>query len=298
MLSKNNISIVDLKALHEINKIDSLNDDLFICEGQSNSEIKHLIDSPIHPNLLVLSLCINGSYWISVDMKKYAMKKNMVSIISPDKIVQNVGMNIDNEYDAYFIGVTRPFFESIFPKQKVIVPLLLYFNNNPLFQLTTDEGALILEYFKTIHKKVKEIDNAYRSEIIQNLFGALIYDFYNIYKKKTSTIAKPKTRKEEIFGQFIQAISRNFQQTRTVSNYADMLYLTPKHLSSVIKEVSGKTPGEWIDQRVILEAKALLKSSDLSIQQIAESLHFANQSFFGKFFRHHVGMSPKQYRYS
>ena len=77
--------------------------------------------------------------------------------------------------------------------------------------------------------------------------------------------------------------------------YAGKMFLTPKHLSTVVKEVSGKTAGEWIDSLVILEAKALLKSSEQSIQEIADELHFANQSFFGKYFKHHTGMSPKEY---
>ena len=71
-----------------------------------------------------------------------------------------------------------------------------------------------------------------------------------------------------------------------------------KHLSGVVKEVSGKTAGEWIDNFVILEARALLKSSEMSVQEIAEYLHFANQSFFGQYFKHYVGMSPKEYRRS
>ena len=75
-----------------------------------------------------------------------------------------------------------------------------------------------------------------------------------------------------------------------------MLIRCSKHLSTVVKEISGKTAGEWIDSLVVLEAKALLKSSELSIQEIADELHFANQSFFGKYFKHHTGMSPKEYR--
>ena len=93
-------------------------------------------------------------------------------------------------------------------------------------------------------------------------------------------------------------VSNNYKQNRSVSFYADRLCLTAKHLSSVVKEVSGKTAGEWIDNFVILEARALLKSSDMSIQQIAEHLNFANQSFFGKYFKHFIGMSPKAYRRS
>ena len=83
---------------------------------------------------------------------------------------------------------------------------------------------------------------------------------------------------------------------RSVSFYSNKMFLTAKHLSTVVKEVSGKTASEWIDSLVILEAKALLKSSELSIQEIADELHFANQSFFGKYFKHHTGMAPKEYR--
>ena len=85
---------------------------------------------------------------------------------------------------------------------------------------------------------------------------------------------------------------------RSVKFYADQLCLTPKHLSGVVKEVSGKTVGEWIDELVILEAKALLNSSSMNIQEIADRLNFANQSFFGKYFKHYTGMSPKEYRKS
>ena len=165
--------------------------------------------------------------------------------------------------------------------------------------LTDEETQTLLDYYFLMYKKIKDNNNSYNRPIIQGLLTAMLFEFYNIYQQLASTLEiKPQSRKEEIFTQFIKALSKNYQNERTVASYADMLFLTPKHLSGVIKEVSGKTPGEWIDQRVILEAKALLKSSDMNIQQIAEQLHFTNQSFFGKYFRHHVGMSPKEYRRS
>ncbi len=81
-----------------------------------------------------------------------------------------------------------------------------------------------------------------------------------------------------------------------MSFYADKLFVTSKHLSAVLKEISDKTAGEWIDQRVILEAKLLLRSTGLNIQEISAKLNFANQSFFGKYFKHLTGMSPRDYR--
>jgi AraC family transcriptional activator of pobA len=91
-------------------------------------------------------------------------------------------------------------------------------------------------------------------------------------------------------------VSLSYKKERGVNFYARKLCITPKHLSWAVKEVSGKTAGTWIDEAVILEAKTLLKSSDMNIQQISEELNFANQSFFGKYFKHYTGMSPKEYK--
>ena len=72
--------------------------------------------------------------------------------------------------------------------------------------------------------------------------------------------------------------------------------MTPKYLSLLVKNVSNRTAGEWIDNYVVLEAKALLSSSTLSNQEISDRLNFTNQSFFGKYFKQHVGISPTEYR--
>ena len=101
---------------------------------------------------------------------------------------------------------------------------------------------------------------------------------------------------EEQFRQFMRLVTEHCKQERSVSFYAGEMCLSSKHLSAVVKRISGRTAGEWIDSLVILEAKVMLKSSEASIQEIAEELHFANQSFFGKYFKQHAGMSPKAYR--
>jgi len=87
-----------------------------------------------------------------------------------------------------------------------------------------------------------------------------------------------------------------YKKERSVSFYAGKLYVTPKYLSSLVKAVSGKTAGEWIAEIVVLESKVLLKSSSKSIQEISVELNFANQSFFGKYFKQHTGMSPYAYK--
>lgn len=94
----------------------------------------------------------------------------------------------------------------------------------------------------------------------------------------------------------MDAIQKHYKTERSVNFYANKLFLTAKYLSKVVQENSGKTATNWIDDYVILEAKALLNSSKLTIQQISDELNFPSQSFFGKYFKRKVGMSPKEYR--
>ena len=101
-----------------------------------------------------------------------------------------------------------------------------------------------------------------------------------------------------LFDEFMSLLQQYNKREHNVSFCAKQLNITPKYLSSVVKEVSGKTAARWIDESVILEAKALLKYSGMSIQEIAYCLNFPNQSFFGKYFRSHTGMTPSAYRMS
>lgn len=95
---------------------------------------------------------------------------------------------------------------------------------------------------------------------------------------------------------FLNEVKTNYRKERKVSFYANRLNLTAHYLSTSIRRFSGKTPGEWIEGFIAEEARALLKSTNLTIQQISYRLGFPTQSFFGKFFKRVVGLSPKEYR--
>ena len=185
------------------------------------------------------------------------------------------------------------------PKVRTLLSFMFYIKEHPCIPLNKEEQECMMEYHSFLWKKVKMRDNAFRKEIAKGIIAAMFYDIYNFCRKHMpANEIRPKSRKEELFEKFMREVSANYKIDRSVTFYANKLCLTPKHLSGVVKEVSGKTAGEWIDNFVILEARALLKSSEMSVQEIAEYLHFANQSFFGKYFKHYVGMSPKEYRRS
>ena len=97
---------------------------------------------------------------------------------------------------------------------------------------------------------------------------------------------------------FIKLVSEYHTSHRNVGFYADKLCLTPKYLSRVVRDVTGRSAPEWIDAFVILEAKNLLKYSGLAIKEIVYKLSFPNQSVFYKFFKSRTGMTPSEYRHS
>ena len=103
------------------------------------------------------------------------------------------------------------------------------------------------------------------------------------------------SRQDEIVARFVQCVADNYRSHRELGFYADQLGLSLKYMSHVVYGQSGRHPSQWIKDYVILDAKTMLRSGRYSVQQVAEELNFPNQSFFGKYFKEAVGISPKKW---
>ena len=138
----------------------------------------------------------------------------------------------------------------------------------------------------------------YKKEVIQRYCEIAVLKNISLNDKyiHKPELNKPLNRKEEIFHDFLTLLEKYYTQERSISFYADRMCLTPKYLSTIIKEVSGKHGMQWIDEYVSLEAKALLRNSTLSVKQVSDQLNFPSQSMFGRFFKKMTGYSPKQYK--
>lgn len=285
------IRSVDISQIHHLPMIDFIGNDFAIF---NDIEDIPLSAYPTRLNAACLLMCMSGSCRVELNLQQYEFEKGMLGIILPDQIIQQLGRSDD--FSGLFIAMSRDFMDMVIPTMQQLFPMFFMIKDQPFIRVTPEESQSFLEYHSFLWSKVKLKDNPYRKEITQGLLLALFYELYNIYQGHVVKERTPKSRKEELFERFIRTISESYKEERSVSYYADKMFLTAKHLSTVVKEISGRTAGDWIDSLVVLEAKALLKSSELSIQEIADELHFANQSFFGKYFKHHTGMSPKEYR--
>lgn len=242
----------------------------------------------------VMVLCLQGKWQLDINLKKQELSSGSLMFIMPEQILQS--LEISSDFSGIFILMSKNFIDNIFPKLKGLLPFIFYLKDHPCISIDEEDQRCIMDYYTFLLRKALQNDNHCRKEIVHGLVLALFYDVYNIYKKQMPQVVVHESRKEELFEKFLHLLNSTFRKERNVIYYANKLFLTPKYLSRVVKEVSGKTAGEWIDDFVILEAKALLKSTGKSIQEIAEELHFANQSFFGKYFKHHTELSPKEYR--
>ncbi len=288
----NIISKIQITATHKLNKVDYIDNDFVIFDDISQMTLDYC---PNRINAVTIVVCLKGTFRIGIDLNEHIIPQNSLLLTFPEQIIQNLGSSDD--FSGLFIAISPQFIDRTFKSLKELLPFMLYAKENPCMELTDKEVESIKEYHAFLWRKVKMSNNIYRREVTKGLLLALFYEIYNIIAhKQPLENNKAKSRKEELFKKFIFEVSENYKNERTVSFYANKLCLTPKHLSGVVKEVSGKTAGEWIDNLVILEARTLLKSTEMSIQEIAEHLHFANQSFFGKYFKHYVGVSPKEYR--
>lgn len=286
MLYKDSYPIVN-----DPQKIIILNEDFAIFNDLRSMPIFY---SPTRLTTSFMLLCLNGYTRLNVNMQEYYIAPGTLIIALPDQIIQS--LEISDEFKGICIGMSKDFSDEVFAKLKVMLPFFFYTKEYPCLNLNSTELNFLMEYYNMFWERLTEETGELARDIILTLLTSMFYEVYNIYKKRLPRTMDRKNRKEILFDQFMRLLSENYKKERSVNYYAQELFLTPKHLSSVVKEVSGKTAGEWIDYFVIFEAKSLLKSSQKNIQEIADELHFANQSFFGKYFKHYTGMSPKDYR--
>lgn len=164
--------------------------------------------------------------------------------------------------------------------------------------LNQQQHRVVSESIHTIQEKLKLTHHHLKHEIIQNALATFLLELSNIWiENHWNLLDEPyRIRYEYILKHFFDSLMQNYRREHLVPFYADQLNITTQYLSSVIKSLTGRTPSQFIFERLYCEARALLDHPDLSIKEIAELLHFSDQSAFGKFFKKRYGQSPVDYR--
>ncbi len=259
---------------------------------QSLTEIPY-ITFPTRLDRMLMVVCTGGSISATIDVEPRMVQANEILVLRPGHMITQCSVGVD--FTGFFITVTQDKLNQLLPSMRYVVPYSLQFVSNPVISVTTEEIESLKLIYDLFCRQLSGLSRPYSSMALGALCEVLFFNTLGIYSSRAKT-SPHKSRREELLAKFIELLEGNYKEQRSVSFYAERLFVTPKHLSAVLKEISDKTAGEWIDQRVILEAKLLLRSTGLNIQEISAKLNFANQSFFGKYFKHLTGMSPRDYR--
>ena len=231
---------------------------------------------------------LKGEGRISINLIEYKVKEPMI-IISPFNSLIEI-VEISEDYDFQVIVPDNNFL----PIAQGGALTDSYTKHGIFISPTAEELPQIDAFFSMIWDAVHKVP--FRREVVQHLIIALLYNIRYIHAKNEESAPLQLSRQEEVFRRFIGLVNEHSKRERNISFYADKLCLTPHYLSTVIREVSGQTVMQWINQAIILEAKVLLKHSDLLVFQISDELGFPNPSFFSKFFKRMTGMTPAEYQ--
>lgn len=237
-------------------------------------------------------ICLQGETEFSVDLKSYKLKKGDMCVVFPFSILQTI--NKSDDFERYAIGVSLELVSDIqIPSS---TEYYLYIKDNPCISLDEKEVKMLLELFGLMMQKYASTDHPFRQEIARSLFKVIYCEMAAIYTKRNPIIQESVPRKDLLVRKFMFDVAKNYHKHRNVDYYAGELCVTPRYLSSVIKEKTGSSASLWINSMVIKQAKILLKENKLSVLQIADKLNFANPSFFGQYFKKQTGITPKRYR--
>lgn len=235
-----------------------------------------------------------GEGKIEIDLLTYKFKGPCIVNIRQGQIIQNAEVN-DN-FDASFIVLSQRFCDNLF----LLLKDSSSYGTATLGKVTPVDPSLV-EKFENFYSHIRDIFNSSQgSNEYQAMVLAIASFFYECGTKCYPPVIEShsKSSNRRLTEKFLSLVQQHFKKERFLDFYAQKLEMTTKHLSRTVKQTTGFSAVDWIDRFVILEAKVLLKSTNLSIQQISDELNFASQSFFGKYFKKHTGHSPKDFRNS
>lgn len=267
------------------------------CIAANSASEMEIFRFPSRLNALIIGVGTEGETSLTSNLQEFRLKKDSLFIFNPKHILQ---VQSNNRFKAHLIVIAPDFLKRINIDTKLMMPLFLQFGSLPCMELTQAESQSLRSFISMVEQELKGSETDFSSEIIGGLIAATIYkvgDILTHYLTEHPEVDSPiHNRAEEYFRQFTELLGEHYKHERSVGFYARQLCITPKYLTTLIKRISGKSVSEWIDNYVILEAKTLLKYSNMSVQEIAYYLNFPNQSFFGSYFKRNAGMSPSQYK--
>ena len=260
---------------------------------RDSADIAEMLRVPHKIDSFMMVFHVAGSAKVTIDLVEYNLSTPNNSIrIMPSQII--LLDSVSDDFDAHVVVMSKRFVDN----------LLVYINGSvslrpgmrfDVVEAISADDVKGLEYFvKALRRMLQNDDNPYRMQVVQHSIMAIFYSSDKLREINDNDSARSSA--DTLSRSFLQLVKENFRKERQLKFYSDALCITPRYLSRVVKECTGSSAADWIERYVVLEARALLKSTTMTVQQISDYLNFPSQTFFGKYFKRRAGLSPKEYR--
>lgn len=299
-MEEKDIKTIDIKDFKTSKHLDYADDDFVILnslEGNPRNNDTYRL------GCFLIAVCIEGCIQLDVNFKTYQLQAGEVLFGLPNTIIGHIMLSPTHQ--IRLTGFSTHFLQRSTALDRKTWDTAIHLSKNPIRSVDKEEeNSCIKLFWKLIRSKINGEPHCYHKEVIRHLFAALFCEMMGGLNKEviaSEKVDSPKegiVRADYILRKFMEMLSRDNGMHRSVAYYADALCYSSKYLSKVIKQACGKTPLDLINETAMEHIKYRLKHSDKSIKEIAEEFNFPNQSFFGKYVKAHLGMSPARYRMS
>lgn len=263
-----------------------------LSEMISRPDKKVFFNEPFKVEFALCILIKRGSMQIMHNLNEYSITKNDVFVVMPGDFAKCMEISPDCSMamlafsDNYYAPISNGMQFNTFYS---------FFRKHPKNSIDNQSFTDTLRILDIMRRRIEDTRHIDKRNIIRGYIYALCQDALGWINVIKETDAAPRNRGEEILASFLELLENNYITEHRIQFYADELCISTKHLSETVKSISGRSVKDWLQDYLMLEAKALLQSHKYSIQEISWRLNFANQSFFGTWFKKAAGMSPRQY---
>jgi AraC-like DNA-binding protein len=277
---------------HNYQQLDYSDGDLVIINHLTYTPRMHATQS----DKVFIAFCKAGIFSFEMDGTEYLLEQNDVFIGYPNAIYNRFEMSSD--LDCHLICISKSLLlELLYPNQS-IWNKTLYLRRHNILQLTTLNKNCLDHLHALLMTNLKREQPMFQKEMVHTIIQAVIYELcQTLSKDATEEYSQETNQKKILFDRFISLLSKNEVKKHPLSYYADILCVSPRYLTMVCRNVSGKTAYDWIREYVQNDVRYYLLHTNLSIKETAIRLGFCNLSFFGKYVRENFGKSPSDFRH-
>lgn len=252
-------------------------------------------ECPLKTDAFLITLCLKGEASLAMEGHAYVIHPNDLLVYHPNLVLEECAESADFEHLTIMLSPD-------YVKQMPILSgggwdVWLFLEKNPVIPLKAEEAALYCRYHDLLYSRLTAQQPArYHKELIDALLSAFLFEFHGVLERFVAVRPQTFTSSEKLFKLFFETLSATYPKNRSVAYYASCIHVSAKYLSAVCKEVSHHTASDLINHYVMKDVEYQLKRTRKSIKEIACELDFPSLSFFGKYVKRHLKMSPREFR--